>query len=309
MSEKILIVDDDQMLLNTLERNLCNEFHVTTAVGCEASLNAHAKNGPYAVAIVDMQMPEKDGIQTIQSLRARQENLTFIMLTGNQDAATAIQAMNVGRVFRFLNKPSNIDEITQTISDALSETRLKRTTHETMLSTFKGSINMLNDLAKTQSHSITEQEEILKAYELILTTLAIPSKPEDKMLCRLLPIGLATLHQDEKSKLESASISSLPFHNSFATLCSASAHMVRYLPKFEKLSNIIAKTGSASELSASSDENDQRAMALRLAFYWSVQAFRGITADRIIESLKGVFPLVDRDDWSKIEVVYETLQS
>lgn len=308
MSEKVIIVDDDQLLLNTLERNLCTDFEVSTATGGEASLKQLAEQGPFAVAIVDMQMPDMDGIQTIQAMRAKQENLSFIMLTGNQDSATAIQAMNVGRVFRFLNKPSNVNEITQAITDAVEEGRAKRSAHETMMSTFRGSINMLNDLAKTQSQSITEHERIFEVYELILTTLAIPTRPEDKMLCRLLLIGAATLNQDERSKLESATVSSPPFHNSFVSLCTASAQMVRYMPKFEKLSTIIGKAGAATELTASDDESDRRAMALRIAFYWSVQAFRGMTADRIIESLKVACPLVERDDWSKIEVLHEMLQ-
>lgn len=307
MSEKVLIVDDDPLLLNTLERNLCTDFDVHTVTGGQEAIQAMKDKGPFSVVMVDMQMPEMDGVQTIQALRAKQQNLVFIMLTGNQDTATAIQAMNVGRVFRFLNKPSNVDEITQAIADALKESRSQKSAHETVMSTFRGSINMLNDLAKTQSLSIIDIEEIIQVYDMLLMTLAISSKPEDKVICRLLMIGAANLSTDEKSKLESASISSMPFHSAFSALCSASAQMIGFLPKFEKFGSLVYKAGTASELSASDDESDRKAMALRIAFYWSIQTFRGISADRIIESLKVAFPLVMRDDWSKIEVIYETL--
>lgn len=162
---------------------------------------------------------------------------------------------------------------------------------------------MLTDLAAVHSESLASANDINSIYELILTTFAQPARAEDRMLCKLLLVGVASLTEPDKIKLSSAALNSLAFHETFAKLCDASSQMVSNLPRFKPFSALLQQTATTSQLTDGTG-NLQRPTALKIAFYWSVQSNRGGTIDSTIESLKNAFPGVSRDEWSKIEVVH-----
>ncbi len=105
MAEKILLVDDDSNVLDGYRRSLRGEFLLETALGGEEALNLATVNGPYAVVISDMRMPRMDGIQLLSRIKALSPDTIRVMLTGNADTETAVNAINEGSIFRFLNKP------------------------------------------------------------------------------------------------------------------------------------------------------------------------------------------------------------
>jgi DNA-binding NtrC family response regulator len=105
MAEKILLVDDDANILDGYRRSLGREFQMETALGGKEGLRLAAESGPYAVVISDMRMPEIDGLQLLSGVKAQWPETIRIMLTGNADIETAINAINEGSIFRFLSKP------------------------------------------------------------------------------------------------------------------------------------------------------------------------------------------------------------
>lgn len=110
MSSRILIVDDEQPLLNGLRR-LGDYYDLVTANSGDAALHEIESHKGFAVVLTDMRMPGMNGIQLIQQARMIAPDTVYMMLTGNQDQATAIKAVNDGQVFRFLNKPCDHDHI------------------------------------------------------------------------------------------------------------------------------------------------------------------------------------------------------
>ena len=63
MKYRILCVDDDCHVLEACKRQLRRRFHVDTAEGAQAALEAMATTGPYAVILSDMKMPGMDGVE------------------------------------------------------------------------------------------------------------------------------------------------------------------------------------------------------------------------------------------------------
>src|ERR1035441_9520469 len=100
LAEKILLVDDDPNILDGYRRSLSREFLMETAQGGEPALALAAKNGPYAVVVSDMRMPGMDGIQLLSRIKALSPDTIRVMLTGNADTETAINAINEGNIFR-----------------------------------------------------------------------------------------------------------------------------------------------------------------------------------------------------------------
>ncbi len=121
MSSQVLLVDDEQNVLSALRRGLRGRFDLETAEGGTVALEMIRDRGPYAVVVTDMRMPEVDGLDVLSSVRKSHPDTMRVMLTGNADQKTAIDAVNQGAIFRFLNKPCPADVLGDTIEEAMRQ--------------------------------------------------------------------------------------------------------------------------------------------------------------------------------------------
>ncbi|MFH1196861.1 MAG: HD domain-containing phosphohydrolase [bacterium] len=146
MADKILLVDDETNILLSYRRILKNDFEVVTCSKPAEAIGMISSSGPFAVVVSDFRMPEMDGNQLLSIISQSSPNIIRIMLTGFVDIKVAIDAVNQGRVFRFLTKPIAPDLLKKTIIDAVRQYQL--ITAESMLldKTLKGSIKILIDI-------------------------------------------------------------------------------------------------------------------------------------------------------------------
>jgi DNA-binding NtrC family response regulator len=114
MAEKILLVDDDSNILDGYRRSLSRDFFIETAIGAEEGLKLNTDSGPYSVVVADMRMPGMDGIQFLSRVKTLSPDAIRVMLTGNADMETAINAINEGSIFRFLTKPCSRETMAKT---------------------------------------------------------------------------------------------------------------------------------------------------------------------------------------------------
>jgi response regulator RpfG family c-di-GMP phosphodiesterase len=126
MKEKILLVDDDKEILAAYTRLLRKKYILETALGGEEGLEAIADKGPYAIVVSDMTMPKMDGVQFLAEVSKVSPDSIRIMLTGNNDLHTAIDAINKGQIFRFLIKPCASEIFTGALDAGLEMFLLKQ---------------------------------------------------------------------------------------------------------------------------------------------------------------------------------------
>lgn len=146
LNEKILFVDDDENLLAAFQRSLRRQFNVDTAAGGADALRQIELGGPYALAVVDMRMPGLDGIQVLEGIRDRSPHTVRFMLTGNADQRTAIDAVNRGQVYRFINKPAPPDQLIPILEAGLEHHKRLRLERELLEGTLAGSIRILAEI-------------------------------------------------------------------------------------------------------------------------------------------------------------------
>ena len=146
MKPRILLVDDDALLLRSLTRILRDEFDITTAESGEAAMKVAFGTDPFAVVVADMMMPGMDGIQFLDQWRFLAPNTTRVMLTGQADLATAIDAVNQGHVFRFLTKPIKGDDLRLVLVDAVNQHELLIAEKTLLEQTLTGSVQTLVEL-------------------------------------------------------------------------------------------------------------------------------------------------------------------
>jgi signal transduction histidine kinase len=116
-SRGILIVDDELPNLTVLRNFLEAGYHVFEASSGAQALEI-AKTADLDVVITDQRMPEMTGVELLENLRALKPDVAGIVLTGFTDPPALISAINRARVFRFLKKPWQPDDILEAVRQA-----------------------------------------------------------------------------------------------------------------------------------------------------------------------------------------------
>ena len=145
MKDKVLLVDDDAMVLAGLKRQLRNQFSIDTALSGEDALKQVLENGPYAVIVSDFMMPGMNGIEFLSRVKKSNPETVRMMLTGTADMPTAIRAVNEGSIFQFHPKPCPADTLCQAIQSAISEYR-KVSSDQMQLKNFKSSMAQASEV-------------------------------------------------------------------------------------------------------------------------------------------------------------------
>lgn len=120
----VLVVDDDRLVLMALKQTLVAEgFEIVTAQnGIEAV--EILKEKTVAVILCDQRMPGMKGTEVMQEAIIRQPDAIRIIITGNSDEKTAIEAINKGHVSQFVIKPWDDNQLRQTVSNGIDQYRL-----------------------------------------------------------------------------------------------------------------------------------------------------------------------------------------
>ncbi len=126
MAEKILIVDDEPDMLKLLSMILREKtpYEITTTNNPVEAVEL-AKKGDFDLVITDLKMPGLDGLQLLEEIKKRDQDIPVIIITayGTIDAAT--EAIEKGG-FDFITKPFKKEQILFTIEKALKWLRVQR---------------------------------------------------------------------------------------------------------------------------------------------------------------------------------------
>ena len=113
----MLLVDDEVGFLEALVKRLVKRNVDAAAVHSGADALVQIEDRPLDVVVLDVKMPDMDGLETLREIKKRRPLVEVIMLTGHADVEVAIEGMEQG-AFDYLMKPCDIDELMYKIQDA-----------------------------------------------------------------------------------------------------------------------------------------------------------------------------------------------
>ncbi len=117
MGERILLIDDEAEFVETLAARMrTRKMEVTTAFSAVEALNRDDVD-TYDAIVLDLQMPEMDGLAALEKIKLRNPKLQVILLTGKATVEKGVQAMKKGAM-DLLEKPADIEELTRKIKEA-----------------------------------------------------------------------------------------------------------------------------------------------------------------------------------------------
>ena len=203
MEAKVLFVDDEENAVNGYRRNLRKEFDIDIATSGAEALEALWNKGPYAVIVSDMQMPNMNGVELLSKSMKVAPNTVRVMLTGNLDQQTAIDAVNDGSVFQFVNKPCSVERLSKTLTQATRQYKLLTAEQELLENTLNGSIKTLLDiLAMIDPQSFAFSQKLKAMVQRFCQCFDIDESWELELASMMSNIGKVTIPTSLTQKIE-----------------------------------------------------------------------------------------------------------
>ncbi|MGB5261403.1 MAG: HD domain-containing phosphohydrolase [Gammaproteobacteria bacterium] len=294
MTEKVLFVDDEPNVLSALQRQFRKHYDVSTALGGVRALHLIAHEGPFAVIVTDMQMPEMNGVQFLREARKLAPDSVRLMLTGNADQQTAMDAVNEGSVFAFLTKPCPPEIMVRSMQSAVDQYHLITAERELLEGTLNGSVNLLMDLLSMVAPEVFGHT---RAIQGLVTSLSGSMQLEDpwdlEMGAMLCNIACVTLPPETLAKARSGEALSSDEQLMLKRLPETGRNLITNIPRLERVADIVfyqdkAFDGSGfPEDTCSADDIPRESRILKVLRDLEDLAAQGMLRAEALEQMRG----------------------
>jgi response regulator RpfG family c-di-GMP phosphodiesterase len=240
MANKVLLVDDEENVLHGFHRVLHRRFELEVAMGGPQALLAMEHHGPFAVIVSDMKMPGMTGLDLLQEARTIAPDATRIMLTGNLDQQTAMDAVNQGQVFRFLTKPCSPAHLAEVIQAGLRQHQLVIAEKELLEQTLMGCLQVLTDLLSNLDPQWLGRGRLLRDRAVALAR-ALRFEPEWDLetAALLLGIGRVALPPEFQARLRAGATLDPREQDLLDRVPETGARLLAAIPRLHRVSEYI----------------------------------------------------------------------
>jgi len=258
VTNKVLCVDDEILVLSAFQRQLRKQFDISSALGGEQALKILATRGPFAVIVSDLKMAGMDGIQFLKRARDVSPDSVRIMLTGQADLSTATAAVNEGSIFRFLTKPCPADVLAQTLTAALTQHRLLVAEKDLLENTLRGAVKVLTEILSVVHPAVFGRStRVRQLVQQIVAHLNLKDQWIFEVAALLSQIGCITLPVEFLAKACAGEELSLEERALFATHPGVGARLIRDIPRLELVGEMVARQHAPYVAQSSQTSEDQ----------------------------------------------------
>lgn len=298
MTERILCVDDDPNILEAYKRALRKRFPIETALCAQEGLRAIVEHGPYAVVVADMRMPQMNGVEFLAKVKELAPSTVRMMLTGNADQQTALEAVNEGQIFRFMTKPCAPEVFGKVLDAGLEQYRLIMSEKDLLGNTLRGSIKVLSEvLSLTNPVAFGRASRVHRLVGQLCKELRLDRGWLIEIAALLSQIGCVAIPEEtlvkvyQREPLSPAEQQAYERHPEIATA------LLGHIPRLEEVSEIIAHQNDQYSL-ASAVPDTRRApdavlgsRILKLALDWDALVSNGMSNELAVAEI------IDRCGW------------
>ncbi|MBN1347257.1 MAG: response regulator [Phycisphaerae bacterium] len=246
MNEKVLCVDDDTNILAGYKRQLRKLFALETASSGQEGLDMIGQRGPFQVIVSDMRMPGMDGIQFLKHVKQWDPDAVRIMLTGNADLQTAVNAVNEGNIFRFLTKPCPPESLATALNAGIRQHQLIIAERVLLRDTLTGALKILTDMISLLNPLAFGRASRVRRYvRHIAAQLELTNQWELEVAGMLSQIGCVTLPRGVLEKVYKHEILSPDEQKMFAQHPQVARKLLENIPRLKMVSRMIGRQHEA----------------------------------------------------------------
>jgi len=125
LAEQILLVDDEPAILSTLSGILSDEGYDVHVAGNGVDALQQVKTTSPEVVLLDIWMPNPDGLVTLKKIKASSPEVIVVMMSGHGSIETAVKAIKLG-AYDYIEKPLSLEKVILMVKHALTERRLQQ---------------------------------------------------------------------------------------------------------------------------------------------------------------------------------------
>ncbi|WP_419797698.1 MAG: response regulator [Terasakiella sp.] len=318
MPVKVLLIDDDPNLLQGLRRQYHKRFKVICAEAGPKALEILKEHDDIGVVVSDMRMPQMTGLEVLKHIRTLNPNIVRIMLTGNADQQTAIDAVNEGAIFRFYNKPCDPETLAYGIDDALRQYDLVSAEKILLEKTLAGTIKFLVDLLSfSNPKAFARSARIREWIKQILPHFQLKAAWQLDFAAMLMPMSDLILPQEITDKIREGSKLSQEEADCYNNASKVIQDMLKQIPRLEEIADIIASIHLSANAETSDDlpiesrilrilddlaKQTKRTKATEKIFKKMVPFLQDYDAD-VFHTIKSVLLDRDEDDLEEMETM------
>jgi DNA-binding NtrC family response regulator len=125
MPSRLLVVDDERLIRWSLEQTLQGAGYEVILGEDGASAMRAVRDEPLDLVLLDLKLPDTDGLQILRQVRETQPDTQVVIMTAYADVATAVEAMRLG-AYDYVAKPIDFENLAVTLRNALETRQLRQ---------------------------------------------------------------------------------------------------------------------------------------------------------------------------------------
>jgi DNA-binding NtrC family response regulator len=197
----VLVVDDEPMILTTLQKALSLEGYAVDVAGGVGVADEKLAKRSYDIALFDVSLPDGDGVELLRRLRASGNDLPVLMMSGHATVDAAVRATRLGAI-DFLEKPLSTDRLLLVVDNTL---RLVRA--EAEASALRTQAGQVGELVGDSRGMVELREQISRAAKSTATVLVTGERGTGK---ELVARAIHKASRRAKGPLEKMSCAAVP---------------------------------------------------------------------------------------------------
>ena len=283
---RVLCVDDDANALASVQRVLRSRFDVTIAPSSRAAVQLLDRES-FGVIVTDLRMPGMDGVHLLAHARSVTPDTVRILISGQADLESALQAINEGQLFRFLLKPCSGSDLLSAVVQASDFNRSVTAERVLLEQTLTASVGALVDLlAITQPESFGRASRLKRYAEAIATELGLAHHWALGVAAQLSQVGYIIVPEATATKARKGLSLTAGEQALIDKLVPFSAQLVASIPRLEPVCAIL-RLQYESVIQVGADAVCERSsQILRLAMAFDSLESAGCTPVAAIDHLE-----------------------
>jgi len=245
-NRRVLLVDDEPNVHEAIKRKLASKFEITSALDGPGALELLAtQSTPFAVIVSDMRMPGMDGAAFLAKARALCKTSTRLLLTGDADLKSAINAVNEGHIFRFLCKPCPSEVLADALEAGAEQHALVTAERDIMERTLSAVVKTLGDVLSLAEPELFNRATLVKSYvSHVVKELKLEGGWQIEVAASLHTLGMIALPGELGHRTLTGSPLTVEEKKQLATHPDTAKRIIEAIPRLEDVALIVAQQGS-----------------------------------------------------------------
>jgi CheY-like chemotaxis protein len=260
------------LLLDLYRAQFGRQFDVDTAQCGTEALERVAMQGPYAVVVADMHMPEMSGAEFLRRMQELSPDTVRIMITADDRQEVAVEAINWGHVYRFLSKSASPDLLAEALHDAVTQHISRIAELDLLDSTFQAGVNLLiRLLSEVNPLAHKRAIRVRRIVDRLCLNLEVEDAWEVSAAALLSQVGCITIPDEILRKVQRAGVLTHDERQLYSLHPQRGRSIVAGIPRLERVAEIIARQERSADPAAAPASRGSivwRASLLKLAIYY-----------------------------------------